>query len=178
MSEVAFFGYTLPDNAIRIRQLMVHRIETEEGEGRVAQALHKGYSQLFAVTQVGVVVDVPQTNGLWVSTFNMPVFRDGWHQTIRVPVIMPMGIVVLGTPDTNLRMAGKRLCPRTVIWGDTKQMQVIIIGRESLSETDYVFVGSDSFERVSHGCELVRYPAVPKEQYTDDADHGNKQGNL
>ena len=85
---------------------------------------------------------------------------------------MPMGIVELGTPDTNLRMSGKRLCPRTVIWGDTKQLQVIIIGRESLSETDHVFVVSDCFERVSHGCELVRHPAVPKEQQTDQADQG------
>ncbi len=67
-------------------------------------------------------------------------FPDGRHHLCRVAFVMPLGMVVFGTPDNDIGMVGEWRSPRFSGIIDAKQLEIVIVGGEAVAFVDDIFV--------------------------------------
>ena len=141
IGEVTFGGYALPYKASRVGHIEVKAVDAEEGVGGVSQALHEGYAQLSKGCSPKVVVGIACDHNLergFRGVGWLPELGDGWHKAVGIALVVPIGVLVLRSPQYYARVVWQRLTPRVFTVFYAEELQVGIGGGKSLTRMEDV----------------------------------------
>jgi len=70
---------------------------------------------------------------VYKAVCRFPPLVDGGAEAVAVAFVVPLGVMVFGTPDDYSLMMGQRAVPEVLLVGDAKEWQVVIMAFEYLS---------------------------------------------